>query len=356
MTAMLNLAAMTGFASDNNASVHPAVLAALTSVNDGHVVAYGDDRYTKRCNAQFEQLFGRSVEVLLVWGGTGANVVALGSLLQASQAVICSRHAHINVDEGGAPERIIGTKLIDVASDDGKITPEQVAGELHAIGNPHHAQPKVVSITQSTELGAVYQPSEIAAISEVAHAHGLLVHMDGARIANATASLRCDIRDITVGAGVDVVSFGGTKNGMMYGEAVVFLTPGLAGSAQYIRKQFTQLPSKARYIAAQFEALLTDGLWLQTAGHANAMAQRLHVGITGVAGIDPGPAPQANALFPRLPRRAIIELQRAWRFYDWDVHTHQVRWMTSWDTTVETVDAFLADVRSIATVGAIAID
>lgn len=341
---------MTGFASDNNASVHPAVMAALAAANHDHVVAYGDDPFTARCDAQFAELFGRPVEVFLTWGGTGANVVGLGSLLRASDAVICSQHAHIAVDEGGAPERIIGTKLIDLPSIDGRLTPEQITEQLHTIGNLHHAQPRVVSLTQSTELGAVYAPQEIAAISEVAHRHGLLVHMDGARIANATAAIGCAVSEITVDAGVDVISFGGTKNGMMYGEAVIFLTPGLADYAPYIRKQFTQLPSKARYIAAQFSAMLTDGLWLRTACHSNEMAGLLHGLVKSVPGLDPGPAPQANAIFPILPRAAIKALQRQWRFYDWDVHRNQVRWMTSWDTEREMVEAFASDVR--AAVGA----
>jgi len=254
-------------------------------------------------------------------------------MLGPAQAVVCTEGSHINVDETGAPERILGAKLIDVPTEDGKLRPEQVEALAHAIGVEHHAQPGVVSITQSTELGTLYSADEIGALADVAHGHGMTVHMDGARIANAAVALGMDVRSFTADVGVDVISFGGTKNGMMYGEAVVYLNAALARSAPYLRKQVTQLPSKMRFISAQFTALLTDDLWLRNAAQANAMAGRLHERVHGVAGVELGAPPAVNGLFPRLPKDAIERL-RAWSFfYDWDPAAQQVRWMTSFDTT-----------------------
>jgi threonine aldolase len=333
------------FASDNTATVHPAVMDALVRANVGHQIAYGDDPFTETTAAHFRDLFGAPVESLLVWGGTGANVVGLASLLQASQAVICSDVAHISVDEGGAPERFAGAKLIDLATTDGKLVPAQIEDALHGLGDHHHVQPHVVSLTQSTELGTLYTVEEVAAIAELAHRHGLYVHMDGARIANAAAALG-DLRSFTIDVGVDVLSFGGTKNGMMYGEAVVFLDPTLAKQSRFIRKQATQLPSKARYIAAQFNALFTDDLWLANARHANAMAQRLYNATRELDGVDFDHPPAVNGLFPRL-RADVIDSLQAWTpFYTWDASIQQVRWMTSFDTTTEDVDRFAAGVAA----------
>lgn len=282
-----------------------------------------------------------------MWGGTGANVVGLASLLTASDAVVCTAGAHINVDEGGAPERLTGAKLIDVPPVDGKLTCEALAAQLWAIGDVHHVQPAVVSITQSSELGTLYTPDEIGALCELAHSRGLTVHLDGARIANAAAALGGDVRSFTTDAGVDVVSFGGTKNGMMYGEAVLWLDPSLARRAPFLRKQLTQLPSKSRFIAAQFEALLHDGLWLELAGHANAMAARLHAAVVDVSGVSAGAPPAVNGVFPILPRAAIRELQAWTRFYDWDASLNQVRWLCSHDTTETDVDRFAAGVAAV---------
>jgi threonine aldolase len=330
------------FASDNNSGVHPSVMAALTAANEAHVLAYGDDPFTAECNERFNDLFGRAVDTYLVWGGTGANVVGLATMLRASEAVICTDIAHINVDEGGSPERLIGTKLIDVPSVAGKLQPNDIEAHLGVMGDPHHVQPKVVSITQSTELGTLYSPSEVRAIADVAHANGMLVHMDGARIANATAALGGNIRAFTAEAGVDVLSFGGTKNGMMYGEAIIVFQPELARFAPFFRKQLTQLPSKARFIAAQFNAMLTDDLWLRNAGHANTMTARLHEATVGLPGVEfPNPA-IANSLFPMLPA-AVIDPLRAWcPFYPWNPTRNQVRWVTSFDTTEGDVDTFAA--------------
>jgi len=328
--------------------VLPEVLEALQRANDGHVRAYGDDPYTARCVEDFRALFDAPVEVLLVWGGTGANVVGLASTLQASDAVVCAASSHINVDEGGAPERFLGAKLIDVAAPDGKLSPDDVRDQLWATtgasGDEHHAQPRVVSLTQSTELGTAYTPAEIGAVAEVAHGHAMYVHVDGARVANAVAALGGDLRAGTIDAGVDVMSFGGTKNGMMYGEAVVFFNPALARRARFIRKQAMQLPSKARYIAAQFSALLSDGLWLRAATHANKMAARLYEATAGLPGIRYDRPPQANSCFPYLPAETIEPLQAWCDFYPWDVAAHQMRWMTAWDTSSEDVDRFAAGV------------
>jgi threonine aldolase len=268
-------------------------------------------------------------------------------MVGAAQAVVCTESAHINVDETGAPERIVGAKLIDVPGAGGKLRPEQIEALTYALGVEHHAQPGVVSITQATELGTLYSADEVAAVADVAHRYGMTVHMDGARIANATVALGGDVRSFTVDAGVDVVSFGGTKNGMMYGEAVVYLDPKLAAHARFLRKQVTQLPSKMRFIAAQLTALLRDDLWLRNAGHANAMATRLYERVSELPGVSLDTPPAVNSLFPRLPKEAIEPL-RAWcPFYDWDPATQQVRWMTSFDTTAEDVDRFAAGVRAV---------
>jgi threonine aldolase len=335
------------FASDNNSGVHPSVMAALIAANEAHVLAYGDDPFTAECNERFNDLFGRPVDTYLVWGGTGANVVGLATMLRSSEAVICTDIAHINVDEGGSPERLIGTKLIDVPSIAGKLRPSDIEAHLGVIGDQHHVQPKVVSITQSTELGTLYSPAEVRAIADVAHANGMFVHMDGARIANATAALGGNIQEFTANAGVDVLSFGGTKNGMMYGEAIVVFSPELARYAPFLRKQLTQLPSKARFIAAQFNAMLTDELWLRNGAHANGMAARLHAATVGLAGVAFPNAAVANSLFPMLPA-AVIDPLRAWcPFYPWNQARNQVRWVTSFDTTSDDVDVFAAGLAAL---------
>jgi threonine aldolase len=337
------------FASDNFAGAHPAVLEAVAEANHGHAPSYGGDRWTSRCQDRFRELFGVDVTTLFTFNGTGSNVLALASLLGPAEAVVCTDWAHIAVDETGAPERILGAKLIDVAAPGGKLTPAHLEAQAHLIGNPHHAQPGVASITQSTELGTLYTVEEVAAVCETAHRLGMTVHMDGARIANATAALGNDVatlRAITVEAGVDVVSFGGTKNGLLGGEAVVYLRPEAAGRAVYLRKQITQLPSKMRFVAAQFLALLDGDLWLDLAGHANAMAASLHAAAAALPGIDVGPSPQVNSMFPVLPAELIGPLQDWCFFWDWDVARRQVRWMTAWDTTADDVDRFVAGVRA----------
>jgi threonine aldolase len=337
------------FASDNNAGVHPAVMEALAACNHGHATAYGDDPWTAAAERDFDNLFDRDVATLMVWNGTGANVLALGTLLSPAGAVVCTDCAHINVDETGAPERLLGSKLIDVPAHQGKLTPEQVLALRHNLGVVHHVQPSVLSITQSTEWGTLYSAAEISALCEAAHELGMRVHLDGARIANATAALggsRETLRSFTVDAGVDIVSFGGTKNGMMYGEAVVFLDPNLACTAGYTRKQFTQLPSKVRYISAQFSALLADDLWIRNARHANQMAGVLHEMVADHRAFTVGERPEVNSLFPAfspdVPADSIDSLRDWSFFYDWDAHHRQVRWMTAWDTTTDDIATFRA--------------
>ncbi len=339
------------FASDNTSGVHPDVMTALAAANTGHAVAYGDDPWTARATETISDLLG-DVEVLFVWGGTGGNVVGLQTMLAPQHAVICAQSAHINVDECGAPERFTGAKLIDLPTPAGKLTAGQVVAQLPALGDQHHVQPHVVSITQSTELGTVYSPSEVATLADVAHANGLLLHMDGARLANATAALGVDVRAITADAGVDVLTFGGTKNGAMYGEAVVWFDEALARDARFLRKQAGQLPSKTRFVAAQFEALLTDGLWLRTAAHANAMARLLADAVRGIDGVRLVREPEVNAVFARVPAAKVEALQEVSAFYVWDAAvddagTQEVRWMCSWDTTQQDVIAFAAGLQRV---------
>lgn len=335
------------FASDNASGAHPDVIAAVVDANRGHALAYGADPWTRECESRFADLFGRG-ETLLTFTGTGANLLGLVTLLRPVDAVVCASGSHVNADEAGATERIAGAKLIDVPAPDGKLVPDQLDELDWMFDSEHHAQPAVVSITQSSELGTVYTPAEVAALCERAHSRGMKVHVDGARIANAVAALGSSVaalRSFTVDAGVDVLSFGGTKNGMLGGEAVVFLEPSLADRARYVRKTITQLPSKMRYLAAQFNALLTDDLWLRNARHSNEMAALLYDSVVDLALIDVA-KPQVNSLFPALPDE-LIKLLQDWSFFwDWDVAKRQVRWMTSWDTTVADVEQFAAGVTT----------
>jgi threonine aldolase len=338
------------FASDNFAGAHPSVLDAVAAANTGHVMAYGADVHTAECEARFRDLFGPSTQTFLTFTGTGANVLALATMLKPAHAIVCTNWSHIAVDETGAPERILGAKLIDLPSDDGKLRPEQLEELGHLTGVIHHAQPGVVSLTQSTELGTLYMPDEIAALCDTAHRLGMSVHVDGARIANAVAALGgtvAALRSLTVDAGVDVLSFGGTKNGLLGGEAVVYLNTEMATIAPFVRKQVTQLASKMRFVAAQFNALLDDGLWIELATHSNEMATLLHRRTADIDGVELGAVPRVNSLFPRLPPAAIEQLREWCFFWDWDVTSHQVRWMTAWDTTVEDVDVFAEGVAKI---------
>jgi threonine aldolase len=340
------------FASDNAAGAHPSVLQAILEANTGHALAYGADRWTEEALARFRDLFGPTAETYLVWNGTGANVMSLASMVRPADCVVCTEWAHIAVDEAGAPERALGAKLLTLPAPTAKLVPEQLEALAHLQGVQHHAQPGVVSITQSSELGTVYSPDEVAALCDTAHRMGMLVHLDGARLANATAALggtAAALRSFTVDAGVDVVSFGGTKAGGLGGEAVVYLDPALAVRAKYVRKMVNQLPSKMRFVAAQFNALLHDDLWIRLAEHSNHMATRLYEATRTVPGVQFDHAPQVNSLFATMPVHHIEALREWCFFWDWDVSRGQVRWMTAWDTTQADVDRFAAGVRHLLT-------
>ncbi len=329
-----------GFASDNNSGVHPNILKAINDVNHGHTIAYGDDPITQKAIERFKQIFGSDIEVFFVFIGSAANVLGLKAITQPHNAIICADTAHINVDECGAPERFTGCKLLTVPTVNGKLTIDGIKKHMHGFGFQHHSQPKVISISQVSELGTVYTVDEIRALADFAHSHNMYLHMDGARLANAAVSLGKGFKEFTRDAGVDVLSFGGTKNGMMYGEAIVFFNQELAHDFMYTRKQGLQLASKMRYISAQFLAYLEDGQWDSTARHANAMAQLLAKRVTGIAGVTITQPVQANAVFAIIPKELIQPLQNEYFFYVWDEDRSEVRWMTSWDTTEEDIDRF----------------
>ena len=337
---------MKGFASDNHAGAHPEVLAAIAQANDAHAAPYGADPWTARAEELLRAHFGAQAVSFLVFNGSAANVLALRALCRPWHSVICAAQAHINVDEGGAAEAIAGVKLQDVATPDAKLTPALVESQLARAGDEHAVQPRLVSITQSTELGTCYSPGELRALADCAHERGLLLHLDGARLANAAAALQLPLRALTTDAGVDVVSFGGTKNGLLLGEAVVFCDPALADGVPYLRKQTLQLASKGRFLAAQFIALLEGDLWLRNAAHANAMAARLAAALAHMPGVRLTQAVQANEVFAVLAPGATAALQRDWAFYEWDPQTGEVRFVCSWDTTAAEVDAFAADVST----------
>ncbi len=330
------------FASDNNAGAHPAVLAALAAANGGHVPAYGDDPYTRRAEEALRALVGPDASVFFAFNGTGANVVALAAALRPFQGVICPEGAHVNVDECAAFERFAGAKLIDVAVRDGKLRPADVTAQVRGVGDQHHVQPGAISISQSTECGTVYTLAELRALGAVAREHGLFFHLDGARIANALAALGCTPREMLLDTGVDACTFGGTKNGLLFGEAIVFPKPHPAVEAlKYSRKQGMQLASKMRFVGAQFDALLRDDLWLRNAAHANAMARLLAERLAELDDVIALAYPvEANGVFPILPAHAIEPLQRERRFYMWDDGARIARWMTAWDTSPEDVHDF----------------
>jgi threonine aldolase len=339
-----------GFASDNYAPAHPEVLAAIAEANAGHATPYGADPWTARAEELLREHFGEQARSHLVFNGTGANVLCFRALCRPWESVVCAATAHVNVDEGGAPERIAGVKLHALDTPDGKLTPELVATRLGRKGDEHVVQPRVVSISQSTELGTTYSPRELTALAEFAHAHDLLLHVDGSRLANAAVALDVPLRAVATDAGVDALSFGGTKNGLLFGEAVVMLRPGLGDGLAYLRKQTLQLASKGRYLGAQFAALLEGDLWRRSAAHANAMAARLAAAVRNVPGVRITQPVQANGVFAVLPAAATQALQRDWHFYIWDETTGEVRWMCSWDTTPDEIDAFAAAIESACAV------
>ncbi|MGE3973263.1 MAG: low specificity L-threonine aldolase [Bdellovibrionales bacterium] len=332
------------FASDNYASVHPDIMKALVNCNEGHATAYGDDEYTARAQKKFQKIFG-DVEVFFVFNGTAANVLSLRSMIDRYESVICSARAHIQEDECGAPENILGCKLVTLPTENGKITAQQIEKSLLVNGDQHKTQTRAISLSQSTELGTVYSQKELKQISEVAKKHGIFVHMDGARIANAIAHLDRNIKAAT--HGVDVLSFGGTKNGLMYGEAIVFFNKKLAQKMKFYRKQNMQLASKMRFISAQFEALLTDSLWLKNAEHSNKMAQLFSKELTALSRVEITQSVDANALFVRIPNSLIEKLQKTFHFYLWEKGTEHsiVRWMTAFDTTSQDIEQFVATIK-----------
>ncbi len=330
-----------GFGSDNFSGVLPEVFNALKEASYGHQPSYGNDIYTERAVEAFRKIFGNKAEVFFVYNGTGANIVAISPFIRSYNAVICAETAHVHTDECGAIQKQTGCKLLTVPTFDGKLTVGLIENHMHGFGDQHHSQPALISLTQCTELGTVYTPQEIREICDYAHANGLYVHVDGARLANAVAFLGCDPKEITVDAGVDVLSFGGTKNGLMFGEAVIFFTAPAGQEVKYIRKQAMQLHSKSRFIAAQFAALLKNGLWLQTASHANAMARKLAVEAEAIPGVRITQKVEGNEVFAIIPRDRIEALQQEVFFYVWDHNTSEARWVCSFDTTENDIDEFV---------------
>jgi threonine aldolase len=335
------------FASDNNAGIHPEILKAIAMVNQGHVVGYGADPYTAIMVNTFREHFGDDAEVFVVFNGTGANCLSLEALTRSYHAVICAQSAHIYTDECGAPEKFTGCKLIPIPTPDGKLTVELVRHAYHGIGDEHHVQPRVISITQATEMGTVYRAEEIRALAHFAHEHSLFLHMDGARIANAAASIGQTLREATRDLGVDVLSFGGTKNGIMGGEAVIFFHPELAEDFLFRRKQSMQLASKMRFISAQLGALLTNGLWLSNAQHSNRMAKLLETEVRKIPGVKIVYHVDANGVFAKIPHDSIAKIQDRYFFYVWNEEESIVRWMCSFDTTEEDVREFAQYVAQV---------
>ncbi|MGP4096104.1 threonine aldolase family protein [Nonomuraea sp. KM90] len=338
------------FASDNHAGVHPAILEAMAAANHGDAPAYGDDSWTSAFEAKIKETFGPGADGFAVLNGAGANMVGLALMLGRYDAIICADSAHIATHEAGAAERLLGVKLMTVATHDGKLRPADITSRLGGIGNPHEVQPTVVSISQATELGTCYSPAEIAALAEAAHESGLRLHVDGARLANAAAYLECDLRAITTDAGVDVFSFGGTKNGALAAEAVVVLDSSLAHAVPFLRRQSLQLASKMRFISSQLSALLTNDLWRRNAQHANQMAVRLADGLADIPGVSLAYPVESNAVFATLPPAVAETLRQRYLFHYWDEAAGTVRWMTAFDTTPEHVDDFLDDIRKAVAV------
>lgn len=333
------------FASDNNAGVHAEVIEAIRAANEGHVVAYGDDPFTARAVKVFQKHFGKDIAVYFVFGGTGANVLGLKSITNSYEAVVCAETAHINVDECGAPEKFTGCKLLSAHTADGKLKPEHIEPFLHGVGFEHHVQPRVVSVSQATEMGTVYTKNELKTLARFAHDHDMLLHVDGARIANAAVSLNASLKEITVDVGVDVLSFGGAKNGMMYGEAVVFFDKKRAADFKYIRKQGMHLPSKMRFISAQFEALLSGDLWRRSAAHSNRLARLLASELEKVPNVRITQPVESNGVFAEIPAKYVPALQKKYFFYVWNEETSECRFMASFDTTEDDIRDFVALVR-----------
>ena len=338
---------MKGFASDNNSGVHPEILKAIETANQGHAVGYGNDVYTQKAIEIFKEKFGAETEVFFVFNGTGANVLGLSTVTHSFNSIICAETAHIQEDECGAPEKFTGCKLLPVEPVNGKLTPELIRHHLKGFDFEHHSQPRVISISQVTEMGTVYEPLEIIALADLAHKNGMLLHMDGARIANAAVSLNLDFKAFTKDCGVDVLSFGGTKNGMMMGEAVLFFNPELTQLTKYIRKQSMQLYSKMRFVSAQFIAYFENDLWKKSATHANKMAKLLEAEVAKIPEIKLTQPVDANGVFAIVPKEIIKPLQEKFFFYIWNETSSEVRWMTSFDTTEEEILGFSGLIKQL---------
>lgn len=319
---------------------------AIADANTDHALAYGDDEWCARTEALFRDCFGPQAKVYFVFNGTGANVLSIDAMCRSHEAVVCAETAHINVDECGAPQRVVGCRLLTVDTPDGKLTPELVKTRLHGFGFEHHSQPRAISITQSTELGTLYTLGEIRALADLAHSYNMFLHMDGARLANAAVSLNCSFKEMTTDLGVDCLSFGGTKNGLLMGESCVILNPTLDIDMKYRRKQMTQLCSKMRFMAAQFEAYLTTDLWRRNAEHSNAMAQLLYREVCAL-GVKVMYPVQVNSVFVQLPADIWHALQKEYFFYDWDEASNVVRWMCSFDTTEDDIRNFVAALKRL---------
>ncbi|MEA2106746.1 MAG: low specificity L-threonine aldolase [Bacteroidota bacterium] len=335
-----------GFASDNNSGVHPEIMKAINEANEGHTIAYGDDPYTQRAKEKFYEHFGTDIDIYFVFIGTAANVLGLNAATRSWNSVICAETAHINEDECGAPEKFNGFKLLTVETPDGKLTVDLIQKHMKGFDFEHHSQPKIISITQATELGTVYTPDEIKKLADYAHQHDMYLHMDGARIANAAVSLNSGFKEFTKDAGVDILSFGGTKNGMMYGEAIIFLNKALGQDFKFVRKQGMQLASKMRFISAQFEKYLTNNLWFKSAEHANKMAKLLENKVKEIPQIKITQKVQANGVFAMVPKKIMDDLKQEYFFYDWDESKNEVRWMCSFDTKEEDILTFVKLIKS----------
>ncbi len=338
---------MRSFGSDNHSGICPEILKAIADANADHALAYGDDEYTQRLTARIRTHFGETASPYLVFNGTGANMLCIDAMCRSHEAVVCAETAHINVDECGAPQRIVGCRLLTVDTPDGKLTPALVRTRLHGFGFQHHSQPRAISITQPTELGTCYTLDEIRALADLAHEYNMYLHIDGARLANAAATLNCSLRALTTDAGADCVSLGGTKNGLLMGECAVILNPELDNQLPYRRKQMAQLGSKMRYMAAQMDRYLQDDLWRRNAEHSNAMAQRLYQAVKDLPGIRIVYPVEANSVFVQLARSIWTKLQEDYFFYDWIEDDNIVRWMCSFDTTQEDIDLFVAKLQSL---------
>ena len=338
---------MRSFASDNNSGVHPLVMEALNRANRDHAVGYGDDPWTAEAVRKIREVFSADCEPLFVFNGTGSNAVALQLCTRPYNSIICAETAHIYVDECGSPARMTGCQIRPVATPDGKLTPDLIRPYLCHFGEQHHSQPGAIYISQCSELGTIYQPEEIRALTSLAHQHGMYVHMDGARLANACAALNLGFKELTVDCGIDVLSFGGTKNGLMLGESVIVFNPDLKKEAYFVRKQSAQLASKLRYLSCQFTAYLTDDLWLKNATHANRMAKILYDGLKELPGVRFTQKMESNQLFLTMPRPVIDELLKSYFFYFWDEAVNEIRFVTSFDTTEEDIQELLQAVKKL---------